>query len=318
MFAYVIRRLIQGLIIMLIVTLLVFIFMRLVPGDPLVLYIGADEMSFATPERIAALRAELGLDKPAIVQYFNWLGDVLHGDLGVSVYYGESVWKTLSTRLPITVYLGTLAFLVAILIGIPLGVISAVRRGTFHDTGITLFSIIGITLPTFWLGILMAYLFGLKLGWLSIKGFTFPFDDFLLSVRQVIMPVICLSVFSLASNIRQTRSSMLEVMRQDYIRTAWSKGLKESMIITRHALKNGLIPVITLMGMHVRMIFGGSVLVETVFNIPGMGRLLVDSIIDRDFTIIQGCILVAALVVTLTNLAVDISYGWLDPRIQYK
>lgn len=315
--AYIIRRLLQGLIIILIVSLLVFIFMRLVPGDPLVLFIGPVEMSFATPERIAAYRAEFGLDKPVIMQYFNWLGDALHGDLGKSVYSGVSVWNTLSTRLPITVYLGILALLISALVGIPLGIISAIRRGKLLDTGITLFSILGITLPIFWLGILMAYLFALKLGWLPVKGFTYPFDDFWLSTRQVIMPVICLSAFSLASNTRQTRSSMLEVIRQDYIRTAWSKGLKESTIIIRHALKNGLIPVITLMGMQVRMIFSGSVLVETVFNIPGMGRLLVDSIIDRDFVVIQGCILISALVVTLANLAVDISYGWLDPRVRY-
>ena len=174
-----------------------------------------------------------------------------------------------------------------------------------------------MTVPVFWLGVLGIYFFGLKLGWLPLSGYTSPFEDFWYSIKQLIMPVICLSVIPLASTARQTRSSVLEIVHQDYIRTAWSKGLKEGQVIIRHALKNGLIPVITLLGIQVPIIFGGSVLVETVFNIPGMGRLLVNSVIAQDYPIVQACVLIMAMMVVFSNLLVDLSYGWLDPRIRY-
>ena len=175
----------------------------------------------------------------------------------------------------------------------------------------------GITIPVFWLGILLIYAFGLKLQWLPISGYTSPLDDFWLSMKQSVMPVLCLAVFGLAGNARQMRSSMLEVIQQDYIRTAWSKGLSERAIINRHALKNSLIPVITLMGFGIGIIFGGSVLVETVFAIPGVGRLLVSSIFGQDYVVVQAITFVVALVVLTINLIVDISYGWLDPRIRH-
>jgi len=176
---------------------------------------------------------------------------------------------------------------------------------------------IGVSVPIFWLGIMMIYLIGLYLGWLPIQGYTSPFHDFWLGTRQMVMPATCLSVVALASNARQTRSAMLEVIRQDYIRTAWSKGLKERTIILRHALKNGLIPVVTLLGSQFGHIFGGAVLIETVFNIPGIGRLLVNGVLGQDYTVVQACVLVIAVVVVLVNLIVDISYCWLDPRIRY-
>jgi peptide/nickel transport system permease protein len=183
---------------------------------------------------------------------------------------------------------------------------------------VTPLTYIGITIPIFWLGILMIYGLGLKLGWLPICGYTSPLDDFWLSTKQLIMPVTCLAVFGLAANARQMRSSMLEVIRKDYIRTAWSKGLKERSIIFKHAMKNSLIPVITLIGVHIGHIFGGSVLVETVFAIPGIGRLLVDSIFGHDYVVVQAITLLIAVAVLLANLVVDISYGWLDPRIRFK
>jgi peptide/nickel transport system permease protein len=192
-----------------------------------------------------------------------------------------------------------------------------VRRGKWLDKVVTPLTYVGITIPVFWLGILLIYAFGLKLNWLPISGYTSPLDDFWLSTRQLVMPVLCLAVFGLAANARQMRSSMLETIRQDYIRTAWSKGLKERTIIVRHAMKNSLIPVITLMGMGVGIIFGGSVLVETVFAIPGVGRLLVSSILGQDYVVVQGITLVIAVIVLLVNLIVDISYGWFDPRIRY-
>jgi peptide/nickel transport system permease protein len=220
-------------------------------------------------------------------------------------------------RFPVTLHLGLLAWIVGATFGILAGLLAAVRRGKWVDKVVTPLTYIGVTIPVFWLGILLIYAFGLKLNWLPIVGYTSPLDDFWLSTKQVIMPVICLAVFGLAANARQTRSSMLEVIQQDYIRTAWSKGLRERTIITRHAMKNSLIPVITLMGMGVGIIFGGSVLVETVFAIPGVGRLLVSSIFGQDYVVVQAITLVIAVIVLVVNLIVDISYGWFDPRIRH-
>ncbi len=195
--------------------------------------------------------------------------------------------------------------------------IISMGRGKWSDKIITPLTYVGITIPIFWLGILMIYLFGLNLNWLPISGYTSPFEDFWLSMRQSVMPIICLAVFGLAANARQMRSSMLEVIRQDYIRTAWSKGLQERRVILFHALKNSLIPVITLMGITVSLIFGGSVLVETVFAIPGVGRLLVTSIFGQDYVVVQAITFVIAVIVLVVNLLVDVSYGWFDPRIRY-
>jgi peptide/nickel transport system permease protein len=181
----------------------------------------------------------------------------------------------------------------------------------------TALSNIGITMPTFWFGVMLIYLFGLYLKWLPIQGYTSPFENFWLSTQQLVMPVICLALFPIASMARQTRSSMLEVMRQDYIRTAWSKGLRERIVISKHALKNGLIPIITLAGMGLSTVIGGSVIIETVFNIPGIGRLAVTAINNHDYAYVQGIVLIIAIVIMMTNLAVDLMYGWLDPRIRY-
>ena len=317
MTAYIIRRLIQALFILIIVTFLVFALMRFLPGDPILIYIDLNQIEVSTPEHIEALRHEFGLDKPLMVQYFDWMSCAIRGDLGMSIFKDEPVMNLIARRLPITFHLGALAFFISVVVGITAGVISAVRRATSVDTGVTLLANLGITAPIFWVGIMMIYLFGLYLKWLPIQGYTSPLDDFWLSTRQLIMPVFCLSIFAVASAARQTRSSMLEVTRQDYIRTAWSKGLRERVVIMRHALKNGLIPVITWKGQTIRNIFGGSVLIETVFNIPGMGRLAVNAVFEQDYAIVQGVILVTAIVVTLANLAVDLSYGWLDPRIRF-
>jgi peptide/nickel transport system permease protein len=213
--------------------------------------------------------------------------------------------------------MGLLALIISILIGTLLGVVSAVRRGGWLDTLVTTLANLGITVPSFWLGIILIYLFAIYLRLLPVAGYTSAFKDFWLNLRQIIMPVFCLSVFPIAATARQTRSSMLEVMRQDYIRTAWAKGLKEWLIITRHALKNAIIPVVTLTGISFRNIVGGSVLIETVFNIPGLGRLAAESITSQDYAVVQGIILIMITAVLLANLAVDLSYGWFDPRVRY-
>jgi peptide/nickel transport system permease protein len=317
MINYIIRRLVMAVVVLLIVSIMVFVAMRLLPGDPIRMLVTQSEQQEFTEQQIAQLRHEFGLDKPLMVQYFDWVGGIFHGDLGTSILHRAPVSQEIVRRIPITLHIGLLSFVIGLIIGIPFGIVCAVRRGTWIDTFVTTLSNIGITVPVFWLGIMMIYLFGLYLRWLPVMGYTSPFDNFWLSTRQLVMPVICLALFPIASTARQTRSSMLEVMRQDYIRTAWSKGLSERLIIMRHALKNGLIPIATLSGMGLSMIVGGSVLVETVFNIPGMGRLAVTSVLNQDYPYVQGIILLVSTFILLCNLLVDISYGWLDPRIRY-
>jgi peptide/nickel transport system permease protein len=317
MSTFIIRRLIQSVFVLLLITMIVFFSMRLLPGDPILMLITADEMEEISDEEIEALRKEYGLDKPLVVQYVNWIIKAVQGDLGKSIIHGSPVTDDLIERLPRTLYLGLIAFIISVIIGIPMGVLSAIRRGKWSDSFVTVLANVGITIPVFWLGVLLIYLFALYLKMLPVQGYTSPFTDFWLSSRQLIMPVFCLSIFPIASAARQTRSSMLEVMGQDYIRTAWAKGLRERFIITRHALKNALIPVVTLQGMLIRSIFGGQVLIETVFNIPGMGRLAVDAVMAQDYAVVQGVSLLIVIVVLFANLIVDLSYGWLDPRIRY-
>jgi peptide/nickel transport system permease protein len=317
MIAYIIRRLIQAVFVLIIVSLLIFLVMRLLPGDPIMLYLAEHGLESLTPEQIATAREEFGLDKPLMTQYIDWTSGLFRGDFGISIFYHEQVGKLLAERIPVTLHLGLLAFVISGILGILAGLVVALRRGGLLDTVVTSLANLGITVPVFWLGILMIYAFGLQLRWLPICGYTSPFEDFWLSTRQALMPVLCLSVFSLAATARQTRSSILEVVRQDYIRTAWAKGLRERVIVMRHVLKNGLIPVVTLLGVHMSHILGGAVLIETVFNIPGMGRLMVQAIFAHDYQIVQGGILLSAIVVVLANLIVDISYGWLDPRVRY-
>jgi peptide/nickel transport system permease protein len=292
--------------------------MRLLPGDPILLFVSQDEYSRMTSqEEIDALRAKFGLDKSLPVQYVDWINGVLHGDLGQSIFFGTTVKEEIADALPVSLHLGIIAFIAGILLGVPGGVICAIRRGRWIDSVLTVLANLGITIPIFWLGILMIYVFGLYLGWLPIQGYTSPFDNFWLSTRQIVMPVICLILFPVAGNMRQGRSAMLEVVRQDYIRTAWAKGLSEKNVVFRHAIRNGIIPLVTLIGMGIPHIFGGQVLIETVFNIPGMGRLAVDALFSQDYAIVQGITLLMSTLVVCSNLLVDVSYGWIDPRVRY-
>jgi peptide/nickel transport system permease protein len=315
--AFVVRRLITGVVTVLLVTIMIFLFMRLLPGDPLVIYVSRSDMSSMSPDQMLKLKQKFGLDKSMPEQYARWIGGIFRGDFGKSIYYDVEVRRLIAERMPVTLHLGAFALILSSFLGISFGVICALRRGTWIDTVVTLLANVGITMPAFWLGIILIYLLALKAGILPVHGYTSPFQDFWLSMKQVVMPVICLSLFSLASLTRLTRSSMLEVIKQDFIRTAWAKGLKERVIVLRHTIKNALIPVITEMGLQVAFIFGGSVLIETVFNIPGVGRLLTQSVMQQDFQVVQGGTLIIAVVVVLVNLLVDISYGWLDPRIKY-
>jgi peptide/nickel transport system permease protein len=311
---FIIRRIVLTLIVLVIVSFLSFSLIHVMPGDPAATMLGLD----ARPEQIQELRHELWLDRPFIVQYGHWFGNVIQGDLGNSLMYKDPINGIFAERLPVTLYLSLWAFILSTGLGIFLGIICAVRRGSALDQLVSIAANVGIAIPVFWLGILSIYYFGLKLGWLPLQGWTSPFDNFILSSKQAIMPVIMLAIPGIAVLTRQTRSSMLEVVRQDYIRTAYSKGLRERVIIFRHALKNSLIPVITLLGLQVRVLVGGSVLVETVFNIPGMGRLLVTGAFNKDFLVVQAGVLLIGAIVCLANLLVDISYGWLDPRVRFQ
>ncbi|MBN1192013.1 MAG: ABC transporter permease [Dehalococcoidales bacterium] len=317
MTAYIVRRLIYGIIVFLVVTILVFLAMRLLPGDPILIYVVEQDLQNATPEVMDQLRAEFGLDKPIPVQYINWLGNLFRGDLGDSIHFNEPVSKLIAERLPVSLYIAVLSFLLASIFGVTFGVIAGLRRNTKTDTTVTSLANFGISLPHFWLAILLIFVFGVWLGWLPTQGFVSPFEDLGESIKKVIMPVFVISAWAMAFFARQARSSILEIVHQDYIRTAWAKGLNEKAVIIRHALKNAFIPIITVMGMSFVMMVSGQVVIENVFSIPGIGRLIVAAIFAQDYAIVQGCVMIIAVLVILANLIVDVSYGWFDPRIRY-
>jgi peptide/nickel transport system permease protein len=317
MATYILRRFLQAILVVILITFLVFLVIRLLPGDPILIYLSSQDLQTLTTEQIDAARAQFGLDKPLILQYFNWIGGLFHADLGLSLFYDQKVSGLIAERFPVTLALGIIAFIFAHITGVIAGTISALRRGKWIDTVVTVIANIGITVPGFWMGILLIYFFGLKLDWFPRFGYVSPATSIPEFLHHAVLPVICLAIFPIASVTRQTRSSILEVTRQDYIRTAWSKGLREQVIIVKHMLKNGLIPVITLSGIGLSYILGGSVLIETVFNIPGMGRLGVEAIQSQDYSIIQAIVLFTAVIVIVVNFLVDIAYGWLDPRIRY-
>ncbi|HHU29154.1 MAG: ABC transporter permease [Bacillota bacterium] len=316
---YIVRRLLWGLVILILVSLIVFFAIRMVPGDPLTLFVSrTQESGFSfTKAQLDALRRRFGLDKPVIVQYVDWISNMLRGDLGESIYYRQDVAKLIKERLPVTLYLGIIGFLLSLIVGTTAGLLAGMRRATWIDNIIVVISYIGIAIPVFWLGYLLIFAFGMKLRILPIGGYTSPFEDFWYSLRQIIMPVICMVLPGIAGMARQMRSSYLEVAGQDYIRTAWAKGLTEKAVVMKHILKNSLIPIVTLLGMSIGGIFGGSVLVENVFAIPGMGRFLVQGIFQQDYVIMQANTFLMAVMIILSNLIVDISYGWFDPRIRY-
>ncbi len=316
---YILRRIMQMIIILIIVTILVFTLVRLLPGDPIRMFLTSQESGQAvTPEQIELLRNQYGLNRPIVVQYLSWIKGIVTGDLGKSLITQQPIIKEVENRVPKTFEIGGIAFVLSIFIGIPIGIIAAIRRGTWLDNLLTAVGNLGICIPSFWLGILLIYMLGYKAGWLPIFGYVSPSQNIVQNLKYIIMPVFCLAVTPIAIDIRLTRASMLEVLRQDYIRTAWSKGLRERFIIIKHALKNGLMPVITMKGMTLAGIVGGSIIIETVFSIPGMGRYSVTGLFDHDYTIVQSMLLIGGTITLLANLLVDLSYGWLDPRIRYR
>jgi peptide/nickel transport system permease protein len=297
------------------VTLLIFLVMQLAPGDPAQIMLGPK----ATATSLAQLRHELGLDQPLHVQYVRWLARVLRGNWGRSIQLKREVLPFILNRFQNTAYLTICAALLACLVGIPAGILSAVRQYSLSDRMAMVLVLVGFSMPIFWLGIILQIVFGLKFGILPVSGIQSPeHSDLADLVSHLILPSLTLATGATAIIARMTRSSMLEVIRQDYIRTARSKGLRERLIISRHALKNALIPVMTVLGMQVGYLLGGDVLVEMVFSYPGIGLAMVNGILARDFPLVQGAILLVASSYVLVNLAVDITYAYLDPRIRYE
>jgi len=317
MTSYIIRRLIQCFVVVILVSIATFLVIRLLPGNPLMIYVHSRNLTTLTTEAQKQLMANFGLDKPLVVQYIDWIGGIFHGNFGFSYFLNQSVAFALKQRIPITLYLGILSFIVSGILGPAFGTICAIRRGKWIDSLINAVANIGITAPTFWLGVLMIWVFALKLKFLPVLGYVSPFTDFWSSIKHIIMPVVCLSLPAIAGLTRQTRSSVLEVVRQEYVRTAWSKGLTERTVVLKHILKNGFIPIITVLGMFIGSILSGAVLVEVVFNINGVGQMMVNAVFSKDYVVVEAGTLMMAIAVVLANLLVDISYGWFDPRIRF-
>ena len=316
MLIYLTKRILQAIAVVILSSFLVFGIMHWLLGDPILMYITSDTYKQHTQAEIDQLRHQYGLDRSVVVQYGDWLGHALTGDFGKSIIRGTNVSTELGQALPRTLYVGLVAFVFAHLIGIPMGIICAIRRGKWLDNTITTLANAGMTVPVFWLGIILIYVFSLKLHWLPVGGYTSPFADLGASLKQLVMPAFCLALAPLAGVTRQTRSAMLDVIHQDYVRTAWAKGVSERKVVMRHIIKNGILPVVTLSGMSVPMVIGGAVLVENVFNYMGMGKYATVALFTKDYAPVQGVVLVVAIIVVFCNLVVDISYGYLDPRVR--
>jgi len=312
---YILRRLAQLIPSLLLITFLVFALMHAIPGDPARMMLGAGEQLDA--KQLEIVRREYNLDRPLPVQYVLWLAKAASGDLGRSTTSQRRVGAEVAMRAGITFQLGLFAWLIGICIAIPAGIVSAVHRGRWPDMLATMGAVGAVALPGFWLGIMMILLFGVTLGWLPTRGYVPLAVDPLESLRHMLLPAIALGITSSALVTRQMRSALLEVLAQDYIRTARAKGLARWAIVIGHALRNAMLPVITVMGLEIGRIFAGSVVIETLFGIPGMGRLMVQAVFTRDFPVVQGCVLVMATAVLVINFATDILYAVLDPRIRY-
>jgi peptide/nickel transport system permease protein len=317
---YAIRRVLLFIPTLLAATVLVFALFWIVPGDPALTILAGGEGDSGTvsAEQLEQLRQALGLDRPIYVQYASWLWNVLRGDLGTSLWYKTPVWDQLKDRFLVTMELAVMAMLLGFWVAVPLGITSAVKQDTGFDYLSRVFSTIGIALPTFWLGILIVYALATFFQWLPPLGYATVWDDPLTNLQQLVFPALTLAFHDLAFTARVTRSSMLEVMREDYLRTARAKGLMEILVIGRHALKNALLPVVTVSGYQFARLLGGVIIVESIFVVPGMGTLLIDSIVHRDFIVIQAVVLLIAAVVLILNLVIDLCYGVLDPRIRYQ
>ncbi|MGQ0545934.1 MAG: ABC transporter permease [Betaproteobacteria bacterium] len=314
MIQFIARRLAATIPVLLVVAVLVFLLLRLTPGDPAAILAG----DAATSEQIAAIRASLGLDRPLVAQFAIWMGKVLSGDLGQSYYFRIDVATLIAQRLEPTFALAALTILIAVLVSIPLGVLAAWRFGGWFDRALMGFSVMGFSVPVFVLAYLLIWLLSLQLGWLPVQGYVrIAEGGIVLFLKHLILPSITLSVIYIALIARVTRASVLEALGEDYIRTARAKGLSELRVLVRHALANAAVPIATVIGIGVAILIGGVVVTESVYAIPGLGRLTVDAVLARDFPTIQGVILFFSFVYVAVNLLIDVSYVFLDPRIRY-
>jgi peptide/nickel transport system permease protein len=311
--AYLIQRLFLTLIVLLGVTFVVFLIIHLVPGDPARVILGVQ----ANEQNVAALRERLGLNRPLLVQYADWLWNALHGDFGKSLITGQPVAPQLKQRLPATLQLAVAALLIGILISFPAGIISAIKPGSKTDITTSVLSQIGVTIPDFWMGIMLVLLFSLTLRWLPPSGYTPIGQDFGDWLAHLILPAITAGLISGAILTRFIRSAMLEVMHENYVHSARAKGLKERTVIIRHALRNAMITIVTVIGLQITALLSAVVVVEVVFAWPGLGRLALDAVLDRDYPLLQGAVFVVAALLVLVNLGTDLLYFFLDPRIEY-
>ncbi len=316
MTSYVIRRILQMPVVVLLVTFSLFVMMHTLPGDPIYAMVGESESSL-DQEAIDRLREDLGLNDPLLVQYVNWMGDLVRGDLGRSFRDRADITEQILERIPTTLQLALMSLTVAVCIGVPAGTIAAVKRNSPVDVGVTLFAMFGVAVPNFWFSMLLIWLFVVTLNWLPASGFVGIWEDPVAAMKHMAMPVTALGLTLSGSIMRYTRSSVLEVLNQDYIRTARAKGLGENSVIIRHALRNSLLPVVTIIGLQLGNLLAGSVIIETMFAIPGLGRMAITAIRGRDYPALQGVVLLFTLVVLFVNLITDMSYALLDPRVRY-
>ncbi len=312
---YVVKRLADLVFVLFGVSVLIFLMIRFIPGDAVAIMLGAN--TDITPERVENLRRQLGLHLPMHVQYWEWLKGVLQGDLGRSVWTGTPVTREIAARLPVTLEITGLALLLALVLSFPLGVVAARARGTLGDVVVRVLAIVGLTLPSFWVGVLLLYLFSVRFpGWPSIGYVPFAQDP-LGNLARMVLPVVAVSLPMVAGLTRILRSSLLEVLGSDFVRTARSKGAAERTVLYKHALRNALIPVVTVIGVQVGYLLSGVVVIEQVFAIPGVGRLVIGAINERNYPLVQGIVLVVTAVFVVVNLLVDLAYAWIDPRVEY-
>jgi peptide/nickel transport system permease protein len=309
----VLRRLAAAIPVMGVVAVAVFGLLHVTPGDPAVIIAG----DYATVDDIARIRTKLGLDKPFLTQVGIWLGQIARGDLGTSIFSGLPVAQLIGQRVEATALLTAFAMAISVSVGVPLGVVAAWKRGSGVDRVVMIVAVSGFSMPTFWLGFVLVYVFAISAGWLPVQGYVPLKQGVGPAIRHLVLPALTLSVVYLALIARMTRASMLGVLGEDYIRTAFAKGLAPRRVLVRHALKNASLPVVTIIGLGFALLIGGAVVTESVFAIPGLGRLTVDAIVRRDYPVIQGVILIVSGVYVLINLGVDVIYVVLDPRIRY-
>ena len=312
---YVLKRIGLFLPTILLITIIVFVVMRLIPGDACVAILSDGEASY-TQEELEQCRIDLDLNKPLVMQYFDWIGGAIQGDFGDSLWFKAPVMEELGDRIPVTVELTIISMVISVLVAVPLGILSALKPESPLDYAARFFTLTGIAMPTFLVAILILLILS-RWGGLAPLGFTSFWDDPLVNLHQMIFPALALAFYEMAFVARVTRSAMLEIIREDYMRTARSKGLSENAVVYGHGLKNALLPVLTTSGWIFARLFGGTVIIETIFLVPGMGRILIESIFQRDYTMIQAEIVIIAAFIVTINLAVDLLYGWLDPRIRY-